>query len=108
MGFNPSIVGLRSPAKYLVIPSREQTEVNMASSSTKIIILPGTSFTGLLTIVFITLKLLGIINWSWIWVLSPLWIPVALGIVVLLFFLGLAVVFLAVCVVAAFMDTYCK
>lgn len=34
----------------------------------------GIGFTGLLTIVFITLKLLGIIKWSWIWVLSPLWI----------------------------------
>lgn len=31
------------------------------------------SFTGLLTIVFITLKLCGVIAWSWIWVLSPLW-----------------------------------
>ena len=34
----------------------------------------GIGFTGLLTIVFITLKLLGYISWSWIWVLSPLWI----------------------------------
>lgn len=34
----------------------------------------GIGFTGLLTIVFITLKLLGIITWSWWWVLAPLWI----------------------------------
>lgn len=34
----------------------------------------GISFTGLLTIVFIILKLCGIIAWSWWWVLSPLWI----------------------------------
>ena len=34
----------------------------------------GISFTGLLTIVFIILKLCGIITWSWWWVLSPLWI----------------------------------
>lgn len=27
-----------------------------------------------LLIVFIVLKLVGVINWSWIWVLSPLWI----------------------------------
>lgn len=26
------------------------------------------------TIVFIVLKLLGLITWSWLWVLSPLWI----------------------------------
>ena len=31
----------------------------------------GIGFTGLLTIVFIVLKLLGVINWSWLWVLSP-------------------------------------
>ena len=34
----------------------------------------GTSFASLLTIVFIVLKLCGIIAWSWWWVLSPLWI----------------------------------
>ena len=34
----------------------------------------GIGFTGLLTIVFIILKLVGTINWSWWWVLSPLWI----------------------------------
>jgi len=34
----------------------------------------GIGFVGLLTIVFITLKLIGVIHWSWWWVLSPLWI----------------------------------
>lgn len=34
----------------------------------------GISFIGLLTIVFITLKLTHVINWSWLWVLSPIWI----------------------------------
>lgn len=28
-----------------------------------------------LTVVFIVLKLVGVINWSWIWVLAPFWIP---------------------------------
>ena len=28
-----------------------------------------------LTVVFIVLKLVGVINWSWIWVLAPSWIP---------------------------------
>lgn len=32
----------------------------------------GIGFTGLLTIVFIALKLCNVINWSWLWVLSPL------------------------------------
>lgn len=34
----------------------------------------GLGFTGVLTLIFITLKLLNVIDWSWIWVLSPLWI----------------------------------
>ena len=38
----------------------------------------GIGFVGLLTIVFITLKLTGYIDWSWLWVLSPIWISIAL------------------------------
>lgn len=37
----------------------------------------GIGFGSLLTIVFITLKLLGKITWSWWWVLAPSWIPLA-------------------------------
>lgn len=47
----------------------------------------GITFTGLLTCIFIALKLLGKISWSWIWVLSPIWIPIA--IVLLVFFIVL-------------------
>ncbi len=36
----------------------------------------GITFCGLLTIVFITLKLTGYLSWSWWWVLSPLWLPI--------------------------------
>jgi hypothetical protein len=42
----------------------------------------GISFAGLLTIVFVTLKLCSVITWSWWWVLSPLWLPLALVLVV--------------------------
>jgi hypothetical protein len=35
----------------------------------------GIGFAGLLAIVFITLKLLDKIDWSWWWVLAPIWIP---------------------------------
>lgn len=35
----------------------------------------GGGFFGLLTIAFIVLKLTGVIDWSWVWVLAPLWIP---------------------------------
>lgn len=38
----------------------------------------GIGFCGLLTLVFIVLKLVGVINWSWVWVLSPIWIPTLL------------------------------
>ena len=39
-----------------------------------------------LTLVFIVLKLLGKIAWSWWWVLSPLWIPIALALVYVVVF----------------------
>ena len=45
----------------------------------------GIGFAGLLAIVFITLKLTGYITWSWWWVLSPLWIPLAFVVTILLF-----------------------
>lgn len=44
----------------------------------------GIGFAGLLTIVFITLKLLGYIAWSWWWVWSPIWIAAAVVITILL------------------------
>lgn len=47
----------------------------------------GVGFLGLLALIFITLKLTGVIGWSWLWVLAPLWIPAALviGIIVITF-----------------------
>lgn len=44
---------------------------------------------GLLGIVFITLKLCGIITWPWVWVLAPFWVGIAL---VLLFFAALLMI----------------
>ena len=40
----------------------------------------GIGFPGLLTVLFIGLKLTGHISWSWWWVLSPLWISALLAI----------------------------
>lgn len=51
---------------------------NNSSSSSS-----GIGFAGLLTIVFITLKLTGVIAWSWWWVLSPLWVGFATLLVLL-------------------------
>lgn len=42
----------------------------------------GIGFFGLLAILFIALKLTGQIDWSWLWVLAPLWMPAALIILV--------------------------
>lgn len=41
-------------------------------------------FPSVLTIVFIVLKLCGIIHWSWLWVLAPLWMPIVIVLFILL------------------------
>lgn len=46
----------------------------------------GIGFAGLLTIVFIVLKLTETIQWSWWWILSPLWIT---GLIILLILAGI-------------------
>ena len=52
----------------------------------------GIGFCGLLTITFIVLKLCKVISWSWLWVLSPLWIPLGLALVLGLVFIVLSVI----------------
>lgn len=42
----------------------------------------GTNLTGILLVIFIVLKLTNLINWSWLWVLSPLWIPIGIVVVI--------------------------
>ena len=44
----------------------------------------GLGVCSVLTIVFIVLKLVGVINWSWLWVLCPLWINLILTIIILI------------------------
>ena len=48
----------------------------------------GVGIVGLLTVAFVVLKLCKVIDWSWVWVLSPIWIWIALLTVVLV--LGIA------------------
>ena len=55
----------------------------------------GIGFCGILAIVFITLKLVGYITWSWWWVLSPLWIPFVV-----------VIVFMVVCFCAVFLSQF--
>lgn len=57
---------------------------NSSSSSGNI------GFAGLLTILFIGLKLTGHITWPWIWVLSPIWISILLVLVILAIFFAIA------------------
>lgn len=45
----------------------------------------------LLLVIFIVLKLTGVITWSWWWVLSPLWIPLAIALIVTIIFLILII-----------------
>ena len=52
----------------------------------------GIGFIGLLTVVFVTLKLLGKITWSWWWVLSPIWITTSITVLVILIILLIAIV----------------
>lgn len=44
----------------------------------------GIGVTGLLGVAFIVLKLCGVIDWPWLWVLSPFWISVLLGVILVI------------------------
>jgi hypothetical protein len=60
---------------------------NSSSSSSS-----GIGFPGLLTVLFIGLKLTGHITWPWVWVLSPLWISFLIFIVIAAVILILGVI----------------
>ncbi len=62
------------------------------------IIAPSVPVSSLLGILFIGLKLTGYVTWSWLWVLSPFWIPLALCMVImaLALFVGIIAAFLGV------------
>ena len=47
----------------------------------------GISFGSLLALAFIVLKLCGVIKWSWVWVLSPVWIGLTLLLVVTIIYI---------------------
>lgn len=53
----------------------------------------GIGFVGLLTILFIALKLTGFITWSWIWVLSPIWITFSVAMILIVGLLAAALFF---------------
>jgi hypothetical protein len=51
----------------------------------------GIGFCGLLTIVFIVLKICEVIDWSWWWVLSPIWISAILVVAILAVWIAIIV-----------------
>ena len=59
----------------------------------------GWSLSTILTIVFVILKLTGTIDWSWVWVLAPLWISAALYLTIIIFVF--VIVALAAAIVAS-------
>jgi hypothetical protein len=68
------------------INERHAMSSNSSSSSS------GIGFPGLLTVLFIGLKLTGHITWPWVWVLSPLWISALIALAFLVIFIVLAVI----------------
>jgi hypothetical protein len=68
----------------------KKTEATTAASG------GGIGFFPLLFLIFLTLKLCGVITWSWWWVTAPLWGPIALIAVLFVFFI--AIVLAAKCI----------
>ncbi len=52
------------------------------------------TFASMLTLIFITLKLIGKIDWSWWWILSPLWISLLLTLFFFAVFAAIVYIFL--------------
>lgn len=51
----------------------------------------GAPFFSLLTLLFIGLKLTNYIDWSWWWVLAPLWMPLTIVMIGLTIFIGVLI-----------------
>ena len=52
----------------------------------------GIGFSGLLTLIFIVLKLTHVITWAWIWIISPIWISAIFVIAVLIIIFIIAII----------------
>ena len=55
-------------------------EIKMSSNSSG----SRLGFVGLLTILFIALKLTEVIEWSWVWILAPIWISTIIAFVLII------------------------
>ena len=56
----------------------------MSKQKSEIVVSGGIGFLPALCLIFITLKLCKVIDWSWWWVLAPIWIPFALLFILIL------------------------
>lgn len=63
----------------------------MSETKTVQVVSSGFPIASVLTIIFVIAKLAKVIYWSWLWVLSPLWIGAALGIGMFLIVLVVAI-----------------
>lgn len=61
----------------------------MSNSSTP----SGIGVVGALGVAFVVLKLTGFINWSWWWVTAPFCIPISIGVLIVVGFLSIALIF---------------
>lgn len=68
----------------------------MSDNSKTTIHFGGTGLPGLLFLVFLTLKLTNVINWSWWWVTAPLWVPAATIVGIALLIASIAVLVLMI------------
>ena len=53
----------------------------------------GMGFCAVLTLIFIVLRLLKVISWSWVWILSPIWIPLLALLVFIVVFIAVGLLF---------------
>ncbi len=74
----------------VLLANQPKGKVEKSSSSSSS---GGIGFCGLLTIVFITLKLTKVIDWSWWWVLSPIWGSIVVAIVIFLVVFAFLLIF---------------
>ena len=51
----------------------------------------GMGLCGVLTTIFVVLKLIGVIDWPWVWVLSPLWIGFLAGCLVIAIIIAIGI-----------------
>jgi len=43
----------------------------------------GIGFIGMLTLIFIVAKIWGKLNWSWWWIISPIWITLGVAVIII-------------------------